>query len=230
MTCVAALPGVGAIARQSIPNTIAERTVACAACHGKEGRATGEGIFPRIAGKPADYLYSQLINFRDGRRHYLPMTYMVDHLSDAYLREMATYFSTLRVPYPPPQAVTASRAQLQRGQRLVMKGDMTINVPACIACHGEKLTGVAPSTPGLVGLPRDYLNAQFGSWRNKARRTVAPDCMAKIIARLSPDDIAAATAWLASQTVPTDSAPATSLPGKRPMSCGSISQGRAGQP
>ena len=48
---------------------IAERVKACTVCHGKDGRATNEGYFPRIAGKPAGYLYAQLINFRDGRRN-----------------------------------------------------------------------------------------------------------------------------------------------------------------
>lgn len=222
MASVIVLPGTGAIAQQTVPDTIARRVAACAACHGKEGRATSEGFFPRIAGKPAGYLYSQLVNFRDGRRQYPQMTYMVDHLSDAYLLEIANYFSSLQLPYPPPQALHASTAQLARGQQLVMKGDTAKKVPACIACHGQKLTGVAPSIPGLVGLPRDYLNAQFGSWRNKTRNTVAPDCMAEITARLSPEDIPALSAWLASQTVPAESAPAASLAGKPPMSCGSI--------
>ena len=47
---------------------MAERVRACTACHGKEGRATSDGYYPRIAGKPAGYLYNQLVNFRDGRR------------------------------------------------------------------------------------------------------------------------------------------------------------------
>ena len=45
------------------PDTIARRVVACAACHGNEGRATNEGYYPRIAGKPRGYLFNQLLNF-----------------------------------------------------------------------------------------------------------------------------------------------------------------------
>ena len=29
---------------------------------------------------------------------------------------------------------------------------------ACASCHGSALTGVEPTVPGLLGLPRDYLN------------------------------------------------------------------------
>ena len=47
------------------PDEMAPRMAACMTCHGAEGRATNQGYFPRIAGKPAGYLYNQLVNFRD---------------------------------------------------------------------------------------------------------------------------------------------------------------------
>ena len=58
-----------------VPDTMAQRMQACTVCHGKEGRATNAGYFPRIAGKPAGYLYNQLLNFREGRRHNATMAY-----------------------------------------------------------------------------------------------------------------------------------------------------------
>src|SRR3979490_476352 len=63
-------------------NSIAERTRARTPCHGKEGRATADGYFPRIAGKPQGYLFNQLVNFRDGRRQNAAMIYMVQHMTD----------------------------------------------------------------------------------------------------------------------------------------------------
>ena len=85
-------------------SSMALRVLACTACHGKEGRATPDGYFPRIAGKPAGYLANQLLNFRDGRRSYPQMGYLIEHLTDDYLREMAAHFAALDVPYPPPPA------------------------------------------------------------------------------------------------------------------------------
>jgi cytochrome c553 len=219
----AGLIAAHAAAQQSL-DTIAQRTAACAACHGKEGRATSDGYFPRIAGKPAGYLYNQLINFREGRRRYPMMTYMVDHLSDAYLSEMAQYFANLHLPYPAPQAVDVPAATLERGKALVLSGDASKNIPACVACHGKNLTGVAPAIPGLLGLPRDYLNSQFGAWKNGGRRAAEPDCMAQISNRLSAEDISAATAWLASQPVPVDTRPASPASIKLPLRCGTVSQ------
>src|SRR5215207_9086047 len=174
-------------------DSMAQRTLACTACHGKEGRAGPDGYYPRIAGKPAGYLYNQLLNFRDGRRRYGLMTRLLDPLSDAYLLEIAQHFASLQLPYPAPMASALPAALLERGQVLARQGDAGAKIPACVQCHGPALTGVAPNTPGLLGLPRDYLNAQLGAWRTGQRRAHAPDCMAQIARRLAPDDLFAVT-------------------------------------
>jgi cytochrome c553 len=206
-------------------DTIAQRAAPCMTCHGKEGRATRDGYYPRIAGKPAGYLYNQLANFRDGRRQQYPlMIYMVQHMSDPYLREIATFFAAQHPPYPPPQSHDVPKDTLDKGRSLALSGDASRNIPACVACHGEKLTGAAPSIPGLLGLPRDYINSQFGAWREGARRAAPPDCMADIAKRLTPEDISAVSTWLSAQPVAADAAPATSIPVKLPLRCGSFHQ------
>ena len=212
-------------ATASFEDTIAQRTQACTACHGPQGRAAPDGYYPRLAGKPAGYLYNQLINFRDGRRHYGLMTQLVDPLTDAYLLEIAQYFSALEVPYPPPLATAASADVLARGKQLVLQGDLGRQLPACVQCHGTALTGVAPNIPGLLGLPRDYLNAQLGAWKTGQRRAHAPDCMKAVVARLGEEDIHAMSSWLAAQPLPASTKPASSLPalasGAKAIDCGS---------
>ena len=212
----------GAHAQQRVPDTMAQRVLACTPCHGKEGRATPDGYFPRIAGKPAGYLYEQLVNFREGRRRNEQMSVLVAHLSDDYLREIAAHFAALDLPYPPPQRSDMPAAVLGRGEALVRRGDAGRDIPACAACHGEGLTGLAPGVPGLLGLPRDYLNAQLGAWRSGRRQALAPDCMAEIAHRLAPEDVSAVAAWLASQPLPADAKPANALPADPPLRCGSM--------
>lgn len=204
-------------------DTMAQRTVACSACHGKEGRAGPDGYYPRIAGKPAGYLYNQLLNFRDGRRHYGLMAKLMDPLSDAYLLEIAQYFAALDLPYSQPRTTAAAPVLLQHGQALALRGDPQRRLPACAQCHGEALTGVRPNTPGLVGLPRDYLSSQLGAWRTGQRRAHAPDCMADIAKRLTIDDIAAVATWLALQVPAAGTKPAASLPRPPELACGSAS-------
>ena len=209
----------------TVQDSMAQRTLACTACHGKEGRATSDGYYPRIAGKPAGYLYHQLLNFRDGRRHYGLMTQMVDLLSDDYLREIAEHYASIELPYPPPQPAAAPPAVLQRGQQLVQQGDTQRQLPACVQCHGGAMTGVAPNVPGLLGLPRDYLIAQLGAWKNGLRRAHAPDCMAQIANRMRDEDVVAVAGWLAAQAPPVPAKPAAAMPtltgDAKAISCGS---------
>ena len=72
------------------------RVQGCATCHGQGGQGTSNDYFPRIAGKPAAYLYNQLVAFRDGKRVYPPMNYLVAYLPDAYLSEIAEHFAKQR--------------------------------------------------------------------------------------------------------------------------------------
>lgn len=221
----AVLPGMALAAPAAISashDSLEQRIKACTACHAQQEKR--DAFFPRIAGKPAGYLYNQLLNFRDGRRQYPMMAYMVEHLPDAYLREIADYFAAQHPAPPPAQPSNAGTAALARGRQLVLQGDSGMNIPACIACHGEQLAGVAPAIPGLLGLPRDYINAQFGAWKNGRRRAHAPDCMAQVAERLSNADVAAVSAWLGTQVASAEARPAASiaLPLPLPLHCGGV--------
>lgn len=89
-------------AAQAAPfeDSMAQRLLACTGCHGAQGRAGADGFYPRLAGKPEGYLFNQLLNIRDGRRHYAPMRALLEPLTDTYLLDIARYFSRLELPYP----------------------------------------------------------------------------------------------------------------------------------
>ena len=203
-------------------DTIAQRVLACTGCHGREGRAAADGYYPRIAGKPAGYLFNQLRHFREGRRHYELMNGLVEWLDDAYLQEIAGHFASLDLPYPPPAPPVESASIRSRGETLVRRGRPERGVPACNDCHGAAMTGRSPFIPGLLGLPRDYLNAQLGAWKTGKRQASAPDCMAEVAARLTIDDIGAVSAWLAAQPVPEHARPAPEPLAALPLPCGGI--------
>ncbi len=86
---------------EKVPDTIEARVQACVGCHGQHGRGVENVYFPRLAGKPAGYLYNQLVAFRDGRRKYTPMNYLLAYLPDPYLQKMAEYFAEQNHPSPP---------------------------------------------------------------------------------------------------------------------------------
>ena len=225
LAAFAVATGASGAGAASPPDSLEQRLAACTACHDTSGRRGRDAYYPRIAGKPAGYLYNQLQHFREGRRFYGLMTYLVDHLPEPYLREIAEHFANQQPPYPAPQPATVRADVLDRGRALTLTGDPQTKLPACAECHGKTLTGVSPAMPALIGLPRDYIAAQLNAWRNGARRALEPDCMAEIAKRMSPDDVTAVSAWLASQPVPGEPRPA--IGARLPMACGGIPGGES---
>jgi cytochrome c553 len=197
------------------------RVQGCVTCHGQQGQGTANGYFPRIAGKPAGYLYNQLIAFRNGTRHYPPMNYLVAYLPDAYLKEMAEHFAAQRPAYGTQERPVLSAAAAARGQMLVTAGDPKKGLPACIACHGANLTGMQPGIPGLAGLRPAYVVGQLTRWKVGERHAAEPDCMKRIANRLTDDDISAVAGYLALQTPATDASPEPSNLVRMPFACGS---------
>ncbi|SAK58258.1 cytochrome c [Caballeronia pedi] len=211
-----------AVPLERAPDTMQARVMGCAACHGARGEGTDNDYFPRLSGKPAGYLYNQLLAFRDGRRKYPPMNYLLAYLPDAYLKQIADYFASERPPFPPPAPVKVDTKTLDLGKTLVAKGDTARKVPACVSCHGAAMTGMEPAIPGLLGLHADYLSAQLGAWRYGTRSTVAPDCMAQVSKLLNDRDITAIAAYLASLPAPADPVPVAAGSLRMPLACGSV--------
>lgn len=68
----------------------------CAHCHGTDGRAVeGEALIP-LAGRPRDYLLTQLMAFRTGDRKATIMHQITRGYSELQLEQLAGYFSTLK--------------------------------------------------------------------------------------------------------------------------------------
>jgi cytochrome c553 len=202
-------------------DSIEARVQGCVTCHGQQGQGTANGSFPRIAGKPAGYLYNQLIAFRDGTRSYPPMNYLVAYLPDPYLKEIAEHFAALRPTYQAAENPAVSAAAIARGRMLATVGDTARVIPACISCHGSRLTGMEPGIPGLAGLRSTYIVGQLTRWRVGERRAASPDCMKRIASRLTDSDISAVAAWLAQQRPPADASPEPSNLVRMPLACGS---------
>lgn len=202
-------------------DSIAQRMQACFGCHGERGGGVVDAAFPRLAGQPAAYLVSQMKAFRDGQRTYAPMIYLMARQTDAYLQEIATWFSSQK---PDARVVDARRratpdaAAMAAGESLVREGRPAAGLPACVACHGATLNGTLPGIPALAGMPRDFLIEQVGSWKAGSHRSPEPNCMARIAQRMSGADIVAAATWLSLQQP--DGTP-QSRGGPLPIACGS---------
>ena len=219
------LAGAGASATAQSPDGLGERLAACAACHGKSGEGmAGSEYYPHLAGKPAHYLFKQLRAFRDGSRPYAQMRWLLRNMDDAYLQQIAAHFAAMppRTRAPGTQAAALPAATTQRALQLVREGDAAQGVPACAACHGANLAGLEPGIPALVGLPEEYIVAQFGGWISGVRKAEQPDCMAQIARKLDPRDIRAVAAWLAQQDSDEPHRPAAAGSFLPPQACGGM--------
>jgi cytochrome c553 len=205
----------------SAPDTIAARIQGCATCHGSAGEGSRDENFPRIDGKPAGYLFNQLQNFREGRRSYPPMNYLLGYLHDDYFQDMAAFFAAQSLPFAAPEHASLTAAELNSGEQLVRVGDAARGIPPCMACHGPQLTGLNPGIPGLIGLHSRYLSGQLEAWRAGTRHAKAPDCMRDIAGRLSEAQITQVSAYLAAQPAPASPQPAPPHAWAPPLSCGS---------
>lgn len=74
----------------------AKKITTCAACHGKNGKATTP-IYPNLAGQSAQYLESALKAYREGQRGggmAVMMTPQAQQLSDEDIADIAAYYSS----------------------------------------------------------------------------------------------------------------------------------------
>jgi cytochrome c553 len=215
--CLCACVNAGETA--TAPDTIEARAQGCSTCHGPLGEGTADLNFPRIAGKPAGYLFNQLKNFRDGNRSYPPMNYLLAYMHDDYLQELAAFFAAQPAQFSAGAEVAA--ALNDAGAQLVERGDATHGVPACVLCHGKKLTGIEPGIPGLTGLNARYIAAQLVAWRVGTRHARAPDCMQQVASRLTEAQIRQVSVWLAAQAPAAAFVPAPVGTWATPITCGS---------
>lgn len=227
------LIGLAATAQATPPNyDLGEALAACNSCHGRQGEGMSAGeYYPHLAGKPAQYLYDQLRAFRDGGRQYAQMSWLLRNMDDAYLQAVAAHFAAMPPrTRRPGEAAALDPAVAARATALVERGDASRGLPACAACHGTALTGLEPGIPALVGLPEEYIVAQFGGWLTGVRTARKPDCMGEIARKLDPAEIRALAAWLSRQghDTPQRPAPAGSL--VPPLACADLPHATAVAP
>lgn len=145
---------------------------------------------------------------------------MLAHLNLEYLYDMANYYA--QRPIEEAQKIS-SRTQLSdedtvTSQLLVQRG--SIDVPACISCHGGDLRGDGVAIPSLRGLSAVYIGAQLGAWQAGTRQARQPDCMDEVSQQLTGQQISAVALWIS--TAPEAAHRRSTVKTVLPLPCGAV--------
>ena len=94
----AGLPTGNIQAGHDIATKGAQGVAACTSCHGAEGNAPIDGMYPKIGGQYADYLGHSLQAYRDGHRAGATADVMgaqAKGLNDQQIADLAAYFASV---------------------------------------------------------------------------------------------------------------------------------------
>lgn len=205
-------------------DSMTERLRACAGCHEQaqsvepQALAGAANYAPSIKGKPVEYLYQQLLNYREGRRLNKVMNQMLANLSTDYLHEIASHYARQAVETQPLESSSQSAERAEYARQLVQQDNP--EQPACAACHGADLRGNNTAIPSLRGLSAAYITAQLGAWQTDTRHARQPDCMRDVAKSLSGDDIDAVAHWIAAAS--DTQLPPGEPPDTLPLPCGAV--------
>lgn len=217
----------GAMAAQGPVPAIVDKgrtpeVAACATCHLPNG--VGRPDSAALAGETVGYFQQQIANFKNGDRNgsgdnaQKAMIAIAKALTPAEVDAAAGYFSKLPavsfgkvvesataggriVEMPDNQAGGTYTAyvppgSLAKGKELATSetGDKTI---ACKECHGDDLKGDGDLVPWIAGRSPNYILRQLTNIKNKTRAGSSVP-MQMVVEKLTPDDMIAIAAYVAS--------------------------------
>jgi len=141
---------------------------ACISCHGVRARG---GMGPRLAGLGQDYIVRQLRTFATGHRPGSVMHSIAGKMNARTMQQLAVWIATLQ---PHIRARIRSTQADASARRLMVMGDWSRGIPACIDCHGATLMGGGSNIPALAGQQETYIAMRLQWFRLGSRAGEKP--------------------------------------------------------
>jgi cytochrome c553 len=187
-----ALSGTHAVLAAGSAEAGAAKAVVCQACHGPMGHSANPE-WPSLAGLGADYIATQLQNFKEGKRNNAIMMPNAMSLSPEDMADLAAYFDS----QSSTKGLEADPSLVKGGELLYRGGDPTRGIPACEACHGPNGAGNEPAKfPALRGQQSIYVVSQLHNYASGQRGTGPNQIMQTIAGRLSEDEMKAVASYV----------------------------------
>ena len=161
-----------------------QKAQVCVACHGPEGNSANP-VMPSLAGQPAQFISTELFQFREGNRKDPQMTPVAASLTNADMNDLAAYFSAQK-PRPPSHKTDPANAAT--APKLAQQFN-------CVQCHGKELLG-QQHIPRLAGQQFEYLKMQLRGFKAQTRADLDGN-MTSAAQALSENDIDALVDYMA---------------------------------
>lgn len=164
---------------------------ACGGCHGMDGNS-GIASNPKLAGQNEKYLIKQINDIKNGDRTVIPMTGMLNSVTDQDIADIAAYFSSKTA-----QGGVAKKDLVELGESLYRGGNMETGVASCMGCHSPTGAGnPAAGFPALSGQHADYVVAQLKAFRVAERSNDPSEMMQNIASKLTDAEIEAVASYI----------------------------------
>jgi cytochrome c553 len=154
----------------------------CIDCHGLDGRGAKDTV-PNLAAQPAGYLAESLHAYKEGRRHHAALESLTSGMSDADIRNIAGYYSSL----PPLPAADSTLTPEAIGSSY-HEGEQVAAV--CAECHGANGYSQEPGIPSLAGQQPAYLIVSTQEYANGSRGHVEKEAMLRGLAQVDIEKMA----------------------------------------
>ena len=175
----AALP---ARAADAVP--LQQTVQTCGACHGANGNSPTPEV-PSLAGQPKQFITTQLVMFREGRRLNPVMAALTANMSNAEINALGDHYAALpAMATAAPQSEEHQKAGRARAEQL-----------NCVQCHGATLKG-QQHIPRLAGQQAAYLRTQLQGFKAQTRFDMDGN-MTSAAQAMTADDIELLATYLA---------------------------------
>jgi cytochrome c553 len=175
-----------------------EKYATCAACHGANGE--GAGMFPKLAGTPADKIADLLKKYRAGETVGANTAMMAPNakaLTDADIDNLAAYIGGMGGAAPAASATAPAAAAPAAVDQAVLARGRAIYT-TCALCHGteEAHTSRLLNAPMMPGHPASAVTALMAIY--KSGKSVGPNSsfMWPVAQGLDAEDTAAVAAYI----------------------------------
>lgn len=163
----------------------AAKSDSCAHCHGTDGNSSS-GLYPSLAGQTKEYLFRQIMAFKDGKRKNAMMSPSVGIVSEQDAHDLAEYYNSQNM----------LRGSFKQDPALVAQGKKVAEEAQCAVCHQVGFKGLN-EIPRISRQKHTYVIKQLKDYRDGVR--VNDDgVMAATVKNLTDEQIEALGHYLSS--------------------------------